>query len=96
MCVPQGPIGERFALKVHARLCAPVRTKRKKIQGVLQIDSESSRKFPEDGGYEIRQASDAEQPIFYRFQKPADIRYPEMVEFFARAPDGLQPAEAVG
>jgi len=49
--------------------------------------------FVEDGGYEIRQASDTGKPIFYRFQKPADDRYPAMVELFARAPDGLQPAE---
>jgi hypothetical protein len=49
--------------------------------------------FIEDGGYDIRQASDTGKPIFYRFQKPADDRYPAMVELFARAPDGLQPAE---
>ena len=41
----------------------------------------------------IRHASDTGKPIFYRFQKPADDRYPAMVELFARAPDGLQPAE---
>jgi len=50
-------------------------------------------KFVEDGGYEIRQASDTGRPIFYRFQKPADERYPAMIELFARAPDGLQPSE---
>jgi hypothetical protein len=50
-------------------------------------------KFVDAGGYEIRQASDTGKPIFYRFQKPADDRYPAMVELFARAPDGLQPAE---
>lgn len=50
-------------------------------------------KFVEAGGYEIRQASDTGKPIFYRFQKPADDRYPVMVELFARAPDGLRPAE---
>ena len=50
-------------------------------------------KFVEDGGYEIRQASDTGKPVFYRFQQPADNRYPVMVELFARAPDGLQPAE---
>ncbi|MGJ7541682.1 hypothetical protein [Variovorax sp. LT1R16] len=49
--------------------------------------------FVEDGGYEIRQASDTGRPIFYRFQKPADDRYPAMLELFARAPDGLRPAE---
>src|SRR5882762_6629819 len=40
-------------------------------------------KFVEAGGYEIRQASDTGKPIFYRFQKPADDRYPAMVELFA-------------
>ncbi len=50
-------------------------------------------KFVEAGGYAIRQASDTGKPIFYRFQKPADERYPVMVELFARAPDGLQPAQ---
>ena len=50
-------------------------------------------RFVDAGGYEIRQASDTGKPIFYRFQKPADDRYPAMVELFARAPDGLQPAE---
>lgn len=50
-------------------------------------------KFVENGGYEIRQASDTGKPIFYRFQKPTDTHYPAMVELFARTPDGLQPAE---
>lgn len=50
-------------------------------------------KFIEAGGYAIRQASDTGKPVFYRFQKPTDERFPVMVELFARAPDGLQPAE---
>ena len=50
-------------------------------------------KFVESGGYEIRQSSETGKPIFYRFQKPADQRYSVMVELFARAPDGLPPAE---
>lgn len=50
-------------------------------------------KFIEAGGYGIRQASDTGKPIFYRFQKPVNNRFPVMVELFARAPDGLQPAE---
>ncbi len=49
-------------------------------------------KFIEAGGYAIRQASDTGKPIFYRFQKPTDERFPVMVELFARAPDGLEPA----
>jgi hypothetical protein len=50
-------------------------------------------KFIETGGYAIRQASDTGKPIFYRFQKPTDERFPVMVELFARAPDGLLPVE---
>jgi hypothetical protein len=48
-------------------------------------------RFIDAGGYEIRQASDTQKLIFYRFQKPADARFPAMVELFARAPDGLVP-----
>ena len=50
-------------------------------------------KFVDAGRYEIRQASQTGKPIFYRFQTPGDVRFPAMVELFARAPDGLKPAE---
>ena len=50
-------------------------------------------KFVEEGHYEIRQASDPDKPVFYRFQKPADERYPVMLELFCRAPDGMKLAE---
>jgi len=63
------------------------------VEALTPAFGEAFWKFVEDGGYEIRQASDTGKPIFYRFQKPADDRYPAMVELFARAPDGLQPAE---
>jgi len=49
--------------------------------------------FVERGGYEIRQASDTGKPILYRFQKPADVRYPAMLELFCRSPDGIRLAE---
>ncbi|QHJ01364.1 hypothetical protein GT347_01565 [Xylophilus rhododendri] len=49
--------------------------------------------FVAAGGYEVRQASETGKPVFYRFQKPADARYPAMLELFARAPHGLTPAE---
>lgn len=49
--------------------------------------------FVEAGRYEIRQASDTGKPIFYRFQKPADERFPVMLELFSRAPDGIKLAE---
>lgn len=63
------------------------------VEALNPAFGEAFWKFVEAGGYEIRQASDTGKPIFYRFQKPADDRYPAMVELFARAPDGLQPAE---
>ena len=44
-------------------------------------------RFVEAGGYEIRQASDTGKPVFYRFQKPADDRFPVMLELFCRAPE---------
>jgi hypothetical protein len=49
--------------------------------------------FVEAGGYEIRQASDTGKPVFYRFQKPADERFPVMLELFCRAPQGINLAE---
>jgi len=63
------------------------------VEALTPAFGEAFWTFVEDGGYEIRQASDTGKPIFYRFQKPADARYPAMVELFARAPDGLRPAE---
>ena len=50
-------------------------------------------RFVEAGGYEIRQASDTGKPVFYRFQKPADERFPSMSELFCRAPEGINVAE---
>ena len=55
------------------------------VEALTTAFGEAFWKFVEDGGYEIRQANDMGKPIFYRFQKPADARYPAMVELFARA-----------
>jgi hypothetical protein len=49
--------------------------------------------FVDAGRYEIRQASDTGKPVFYRFQKPGDERFPVMLELFCRAPDGIKLAE---
>ncbi len=46
-------------------------------------------RFIDSGRYEIRQASATGRPVHYRFQKPADERYPAMLELFCRAPDGI-------
>lgn len=59
------------------------------VEALTPAFGEAFWKFVEAAGYEIRQASDTGKPIFYRFQKPADDRYPAMVELFARVPDGL-------
>jgi hypothetical protein len=49
--------------------------------------------FVEKGGYEIRQASDTGKPVLYRFQKPASVGFPSMLELFCRAPEGIHLAE---
>lgn len=49
--------------------------------------------FIEEGGYEIRQASATGKPVFYRFQKPKNERFPVMLELFCRTPDGITLAE---
>ncbi len=50
-------------------------------------------RFVETGGYEIRQAKESGKPVFYRFQKPADERFPVMLELFCRTPEGIKLAE---
>ena len=61
------------------------------VEALTPVFGEAFWRFIDAGGYQIRQSSTG-KPIFYRFQKPSDERYPAMVELFARAPDGLQPA----
>jgi hypothetical protein len=63
------------------------------VEALTQAFGEAFWEFVEEGGYEIRQASDTGKPTFYRFQKPADDRYPAMIELFARTPAGLKLAE---
>lgn len=71
----------------------------KELDIVLHIEAlnatfdEEFWKFVEEGRYEIRQASDTGKPVFYRFQKPADERFPVMLELFCRAPHGSKLAE---
>ena len=61
------------------------------VEALTPAFGEAFWKFVDAGGYQVRQSSTG-KPIFYRFQKPTDERYPAMVELFARAPDGLMPA----
>lgn len=46
-------------------------------------------RFIDAGRYEIRQSGATGRPTYYRFQKPGDASYPEMIELFCRVPDGL-------
>ncbi len=50
------------------------------------------RQFVEEGGYEIRERS-PDHPILYRFVKPADERFPFMLEFFSRSAETFELAE---
>jgi len=50
---------------------------------------------PEFGAvfWSFEEAGGSGKPVFYRFQKPADPRFPAMLELFCRAPDGIKLAE---
>jgi hypothetical protein len=67
----------------------------KDLDVVLHIEAidaafcETFWRFLETGKYEIRQANVTGKPVFYRFQKPADERFPAMLELFCRAPEGI-------
>jgi hypothetical protein len=63
------------------------------IEALSPAFGEAFWSFVEAGRYEIRQASDTGKPVLYRFQKPADERFPVMLELFCRAPDGIKLAE---
>lgn len=62
------------------------------IEAIDAAFGETFWRFVEAGQYEIRQASATGKPMFYRFQKPADVRYPAMLELFCRAPEGIELA----
>ena len=67
----------------------------KDLDMVLHIEAldatfgETFWRFIDAGRYEIRQVSATGKPALYRFQKPADERYPAMLELFCRAPDRI-------
>jgi hypothetical protein len=46
------------------------------------------RTFLREGGYETKERSNG-SPVLYRFAKPADKRFPAMIELFSRSPEGL-------
>jgi hypothetical protein len=63
------------------------------VEALTPAFGEAFWKFVDAGKYETRQVSETGKPSFYRFIKPRDERFPVMLELFARAPDGLKPAE---
>lgn len=44
--------------------------------------------FVKAGRYEVRERSTGKR-LFYRFRRPEDTNYPDMLELFCRQPDGL-------
>ena len=46
-------------------------------------------RFIRSGGYKIQERSTGEKK-FYRFRKPTDLDYPEMLELFSRQPDNFE------
>ncbi len=46
--------------------------------------------FVKAAGYAQQERSDGRK-VFYRFMKPADARFPAMLELFSRAPDHIRP-----
>jgi hypothetical protein len=53
---------------------------------------EAFRGFVEEGGYENRQSSTG-KPVFYRFRKPKNEAFPEMIEIFSRRPEVIELRE---
>jgi hypothetical protein len=59
------------------------------VLSVETIDPEFTKtfwRFIHDGDYEHREKADG-SPQFYRFSKPQDKTFPEMLELFSRVPD---------
>ena len=66
----------------------------KDIDVVLYVEAVSAEfldafwTFVKDGGYKIAQQGTGER-LFYRFRKPENEEFPEMVELFSRKPDAI-------
>lgn len=45
--------------------------------------------FVDEGQYEYRFRNEDAQANLYRFEKPADMRFPHMLEFFSRLPEDM-------
>jgi hypothetical protein len=59
------------------------------IEAIDAAFGETFWRFVEEGEYEIRQSSATGKRAFYRFHKPANERFPVMLELFCRAPEGI-------
>jgi hypothetical protein len=46
--------------------------------------------FVQAGGYQKKEGDPQQKPCLYRFQKPLDEEFPQMLELFSRVPDGLK------
>ena len=46
--------------------------------------------FVQAGGYQQKEGDPQQKPCMYRFQKPLDEEFPQMLELFSRVPDGLK------
>lgn len=59
------------------------------VEALTAAFGEAFWAFVEAGGYAVRAVSGTRRPVFYRFQKPTDARFPATLELFARSPEAL-------
>jgi hypothetical protein len=62
------------------------------VEALTREFAEAFWDFVEEGGYENTQQSTGKR-LFYRFYKPRNAAYPEMVELFSRKPDAINLRE---
>jgi hypothetical protein len=60
------------------------------VEGLDAGFAETFWAFIEAGGYEWREKADGGK--LYRFQRPTASDYPQMIELFSRAPEGIDLA----
>jgi hypothetical protein len=51
------------------------------------------RQFIDDGQYQIRHYTEGGPPVLYRFAKPADQSFPQMLELFSKKPETIDLSE---
>ncbi|MCH8474954.1 MAG: hypothetical protein LAT55_06975 [Opitutales bacterium] len=62
------------------------------IEALDKVFAQQFWEYVKAGGYEHRQKSTGKR-LFYRFYKPKNPEFPEMLELFSRVPDALQIAD---